>query len=617
MNKRSTLKQILVLIGLSLSANLMAQDAHVFPTFTNVTPAGAPQTFRGNGAWADYNNDGAMDLIYVGRDIADGWATHVVLLSNGTNGLEVKQDLGIPAAGVCNAVFTWIDYNNDGNLDLLYIGTTNNETSSAPEDVFAFLFKNTGSAGGYAFEQVENPGILGYYFEQEGNYGSLVSVGDYNNDGYADFVVSGKRGDARFTDLYKNNGGDGTFTAQEKMVDGFFSFDGMSSGSVAFGDYNNDGKLDVLATGWNDNEGDALVKLYKNIGGGQFEDAYIEDVAKGTQKGQIGWFDINSDGKLDFMLTGERMDGGWPKMADIYLNKGAEGFALAADTYIDPLKNSGFDVADMDADGKLDIIMAGEGNTQHTWIYLNNGNVSFDAQNDLMGAVRSGAVISMADYNNDGFLDGFTTGYGDASLFQVWKNNGEGKANTAPTAPSNLKSSYADGKMTFTWDAGTDTESPAASLKYNVFVKVGDKTAMLVPANATKGFVKVSDITNAVISKSYTLEIADGEYEWGVQTIDQAKKGSAFATAKTQKSGTDAVNTISKLNVNAFSRAGQIYVSLDNEPATVTVISLSGKQIVKEVKAASGAISGNLNKGIYLVKISTAKGEKVSKVAVY
>jgi hypothetical protein len=626
MKKFTFLNQLVLGIGLLAVTNLQAQGTHVFPTFTKVTPEGAPQTFRGNGAWGDYNNDGKMDLIYVGRDIADGWATHIVLLTNNGTSFDISQEFGLPASGIYNAVLNWIDYNNDGNLDLLYIGTTNSETSSAAADVFAYLYKNTGSAGNFAFEQVVETGLTGYYIDQEGNYGSVASIGDYNNDGYADILVTGAVDGVRYVDLYKNNEGTGSFTKQEKMIDGFFNFDGMSSGCVAFGDMNKDGMLDVLATGWNDNANDALIKMYKNLGDGAFEDMYIEDTAEGTQKGQIGWLDLNNDGNLDFVVTGERMEGGWPKMADIYVNNGDGTFAqkTSTETFIDPLKNAGIDYADMDNDGKTDLIMAGEGNEQHSWIYLNNGDFTFDAELNLLGKVRSGALAIVADYNNDGFLDGFTCGYGndaaegssDGSTSMVWKNNGGGTANTKPNAPKNLQASYAAGKLTLTWDAATDAETPAAALKYNVFVKKDDaQTLMLVPADVTTGYVKVSDLTNAVITTSYTISLADGTYQWGVQTIDQGKAGSVFATAVYQGSGIDDKNI--NLNVKAYQLDGSIFVSVDDQPATVTVFDLSGKQLVREARSKNGIINYQFKKGLYLVNIKNKNGQVTSKISVY
>ena len=89
--KRNSTLSFSFLLTFLLSVNMYAQE-HVFPTFTEVTPDGVPLTFRGNGTWGDYNNDGRMDLVYVGRDIADGWATHIVKLTNTGTGFDVTED---------------------------------------------------------------------------------------------------------------------------------------------------------------------------------------------------------------------------------------------------------------------------------------------------------------------------------------------------------------------------------------------------------------------------------------------------------------------------------------------------------------------------------------------
>lgn len=542
--KKSIPKKILFSIGLLCTMGLHAQIE--FPTFTDITPAGTPQIFRGNAVWGDYNNDGLMDIVAVGRDVSGGWAPKAFLLkNNGSGGFDRIDDFGIPSDRVYNAVVAWIDYNNDGNMDLLYMGTAGgNEDSDKTENVFFQLYENMGKANGYAFRMVDkDTGLKGLYIEQENQYGGVVVVGDYNNDGYADVLATGQREGVRYVNLYKNNNGDGTFTLQENIVEGS-SFEAMSGGGVLFADLNNDGYLDIVSNGWSDDAWDGYSALYLNKKDGTFKNTHWTNnisTAGQTKAGQVFAGDFNNDGYLDIVIPGERYDGGyWPRSANFYYyesdNQNSIKYKEVSPDAIgvDKMKKSGGDVIDLNADGRLDIIMSGESDNNRTTIYMDKGDGTYELRHDLITAARAGAVVSMADYNNDGYADAVVMGYNNntGSTFAVWKNNGNLTKNTPPKEPKNLKSTYSNGKMTFTWDAGSDNETPTGALRYNLFIKKANgEVYMVIPADIETGYLKVADHTTAINTTSYTLNIPNDDYVWGVQTIDQGKMSSKFALA--------------------------------------------------------------------------------------
>src|SRR5205823_9498221 len=88
--------------------------------------------------------------------------------------------------------------------------------------------------------------------------GGAMAWGDYDNDGYLDVVVTGDSGSA-VTVLYHNNG-DGTFSSMN------LDFAGYRSSSVEWGDFDNDGYLDLLVTGISD----GYARVYRNVGGTNF-----------------------------------------------------------------------------------------------------------------------------------------------------------------------------------------------------------------------------------------------------------------------------------------------------------------------------------------------------------
>jgi len=138
-----------------------------------------------------------------------------------------------------------------------------------------------------------------------------VAWGDYNSDGYPDILLTGYTGSAYVSKVYKNNR-NGTFTAVSKAV-----LTGVRSGSVAWGDYNSDGKLDILLTG--SNASGRVTKVYKNNGNDTFS-AVTTTGLPAVSNSSVAWGDFNSDGKLDILLNGYTT----ARLARVYRNQTAK-----------------------------------------------------------------------------------------------------------------------------------------------------------------------------------------------------------------------------------------------------------------------------------------------------
>src|SRR5690606_3383644 len=119
-------------------------------------------------------------------------------------------------------------------------------------------------------------------------------------------------------------------------------------------------------------------------------------------------------------------------------------------------------------------------NRQSTIIFLNNGDLTFTefANNDNIPGVGESS-IEVADVNNDGKLDLLVTGtsynnYGPGDLggkaSAVVLNNTTNN-NVAPSAPSNLSATGNTTALTLSWDASTDDSTPQNSLTYNIYLK--------------------------------------------------------------------------------------------------------------------------------------------------
>lgn len=622
MKKKLFFPKVFVLLTLGVMSSASAQS---FPEFTNATPDGnSIKVFRTAPLVGDYDNDGQHEVLIVGRQ-SGPWAIVSYELDYEGNALSSTagwhETLDLPDNHIYNPTITWIDYDNDGTLELLLMGTT---TDNKESDKTANLLLNLYEQDGAGFKLVEGTGLEGLYIEQENQYGHALVVADCDNDGYQDILLTGKVNGNSKVWLYKNNGGNGTF----EKVEGLFT--NLNNGTISVGDFNNDGLPDALYNGWDQN---GKVKLYKNTGNGTFADMNVEAVVTdGTQKGRIMWADINSDGYLDFIVTGERKNDSnntWSKHADLYINDTHEGFNKAEfqeGKSLTGISYGSIDVADLNSDGLPDVVCVGDDGQKSSALYLNlgadeTGKYAFEKQANTFGLLRSGADVVIADYDNDGYLDVFSMGYGSEiaggtnnPAFFAWHNDGNLTKNEAPAPPTNLQASYADGAWTFTWQTGSDKETPEAALAYNVYVKkTNGELITVIPADIATGFLKTTELTPALRTCSYTLPLPNETMEWGVQTIDQAKTGSAFAVSTTTQTTTSTPLHPAD-EVNVYVQEGTIYATTAN-PASVSIYTASGACVAQSQQVqGTQAIQNGLKPGIYLVKINTAQGEKAEKV---
>src|SRR5262249_27561812 len=132
------------------------------------------------------------------------------------------------------------------------------------------------------------------------NYGLGVLTGDFNHDGFTDIYVAC---DQTPSILYINHG-DGTFTEEALMRGTAYDSNGkaLSGMGVAAADYSGDGLTDIVRS----NLSDERETLYRNRGGGEFDDATLT-AGLGLNTRFVGWgcgfFDFDNDGWKDLMLV--------------------------------------------------------------------------------------------------------------------------------------------------------------------------------------------------------------------------------------------------------------------------------------------------------------------------
>jgi hypothetical protein len=308
-------------------------------------------------------------------------------------------DIGAALAGVMYSSVAWGDYDNDGDLDILLTGAAD---AFPYYDPVCKVYRND---GGGAFTDI---GALLY-----GVYYASAAWGDYDNDGDLDIVLAGWTGSHRLSRVYRNDGAASGFTNIEAPLTA------VRDGSVAWGDYDNDGDLDILLTGSAAASPYIVSEIYRNDGFGLFHD--IAAGLTGVMRSSVAWGDYDNDGHLDILLAG--LDSGSVPTSKVYRNDGDSGFSDIG-AALTGVSNCSVAWGDYDNDGDLDILLAGStGSAFVSKVYRNDGGASFvDIGAGLTGVDRSS--VAWGDYDNDGDLDILLTGHLGIYVSKVYRNDG-------------------------------------------------------------------------------------------------------------------------------------------------------------------------------------------------
>ena len=619
-------------------------------------------TDRSDAAWGDYDNDGFLEVTYSGNNEHQRITSRKkfsALYDYQEDGTFKKLDS--PFDVVYYACPTWFDYNNDGLMDLFVPGVKSMDYENDLDDVVAYLYENKGIGpdGKYVFEEVNQATPESNLMGISPIYGSLdgrrsrhyVSVGDYDKDGYLDLVIAGlddyedtdgitdENGkpvvhhDRRVLYLYKNNKGKG-FIRQETPLDGDKPFTGLSRGSVHFADMDNDGWLDIISSGYGPGEGN--LRIYWNNGDGTFSEngQYLY----GSYDSSCFPCDLNADGWTDIVVTGYSATKGQnAKSFYVYRNKGGRTFEMLDDLFcgFEGVDGATPSFGDVNHDGLPDILTGGHGESHEitTWLYLNRGDFCFkpcggwyDTASPWTFDRVTHGNNHLIDFDNDGYLDAWNMGWAHSDVCsrecatELYRNTSSDEGavpNEAPTAPQNLKAVYdqATKMVTFSWDAASDDVTPQEALQYNLYLKKSgsDKFFMTVPADVQTGFIKTGEISGQISTTVYSMYIDDEEatYEWGVQAIDNGKRGGAFTLSRFDPS-VSSVEEYMLPGVRIYGANGKLHYHV-NESTTLTVMDETGTTISHMTVDDSGTIDIP-RCGVYLIKADIGHKTQTFKV---
>jgi uncharacterized repeat protein (TIGR01451 family) len=244
-----------------------------------------------------------------------------------------------------------------------------------------------------------------------------TSFGDYDNDGWVDLFLVNYATDG-LNQLYHNDG-DGTFT---KVTSGNpIVTDIASSTSAVWGDYDNDGDLDLYVS----NNIGFKNFLYRNEGNGNFTSILNDPIVNyiGYSHG-AAWADYDNDGYLDMFVS----DFFSTQFNKLYHNNGDGTFTKVASSPI--VTDASFSVSaawgDYDNDGDQDLFVSNT-NDENNFLYRNDGSGQFTkiTTGDLVNDGGKSVGASWGDYDNDLDLDLFVSNAGNQNNF-LYQNNGNG-----------------------------------------------------------------------------------------------------------------------------------------------------------------------------------------------
>lgn len=460
--------------------------------------------------------------------------------------LTAVTSSGLPNIGRGQIKFA--DFNNDGKLDALVVGQTT---------AYATLTASTSKIGLYlgngdgTFTDVTS---TWFPTTPTAVTCGMVSIADFDKDGNLDFCYAGRTdAGANVTYLYKNSGS--AFTDNTAVAfAGTTAPTGIYTGSIQWGDIDNDGDLDLMICGrtytslaypTSSGARGGILQIYKNNNNGTFTQS-VSNTSLGVCYGQALFIDLENDGDLDIYYSGGGNIGGY------MLNDGTGTFSAA--TSNNTTRGSNMVIGDFNKDGIFDLLQSYT-NTSSTpapafrMLYNTSAGstinlaVSNQITNYGIGGTASTtnmAMLSCIDYDADGDLDYTEQGLASATTptTSLFLNGGTTGTITFTDAALSLTGLHYGGAE---WaDLNGDNKpdlitfgytDAAASVTSTIVYLNGTPTSNTAPLAPSS----ISAVTSSVAALSWTMPDLADDHTANINLTYNIRIGTTTGTSNIMK----------------------------------------------------------------------------------
>lgn len=537
----------------------------------------SPKLYHGITAWMDCDSDGLLDLVVKGRDQNSGKKPEFCVMKNNGTSLGSVAAVPFPESSGSdnenrNRIMIPVDYNADGHVDMLY-GCASGTFLLANDGMGNFAEPLDGDGN-----RIFSLGDTEMNFDRSGEnametrgVAGLMLAADLDMDGYPDIVTfsSGTTGINGVPVIYRNECGtvSGRFSQAESDLPQ------LTQGTIAVGDYDGDGCPDLLVSGVSGATRQVCICLNRGFEDGKFhfETLIPEELQSfATDRGIVGFVDIDNDGLLDIFVSGRlRAYSDRTSYASSLFRHCQDGSLKKVYTPALPVCHSGMDWADIDGDGFVDIVYGGTAKifngvenrrvtyeTASTSVLLNRGDGTFSRDNTMFAPLRAGVSVSVADYNGAGRASVALMGTSDDNSLRLYEP-AEKREVALPGEIIPEVDDTVDGKVTLSWS------QVGGGLRYNYVIETTDGHLFsAVPVDVATGRLRSADVNAATTATAVTLNL-DGRKvkRYGVQAISPSKRGGTLKMIW--------LNDESAIDI----------VDADAERAPVTYFNLQGQQI--------------------------------------